>query len=244
MKVNSYIPSKSRLRKSQAVLEIPNLQLDDAGVYECTAENSRGKNSFRGQLQIYTYPHWIQKLNDTQLDSGSPLQWECKATGKPRPTYRWLKNGAPLLPQSRVDTANGILMIHSVNQSDAGMYQCLAENKYGAIYASAELKILASPPSFELNQVKKTIIVTKDREVLIECQPQGAPKPTISWRKGDKVVRGNKRLRDYCERGVEILQEADVREDQSQCLLATASQLYLDSEKQRSGCDQITLHIE
>lgn len=37
---------------------------------------------------------------------------------------------------------NGLLMIHSVNQSDAGMYQCLAENKYGAIYASAELKIL------------------------------------------------------------------------------------------------------
>ena len=47
------------------------------------------------------YPHWVQKLNDTQLDSGSPLQWECKATGKPRPTYRWLKNGAPLLPQVR-----------------------------------------------------------------------------------------------------------------------------------------------
>jgi hypothetical protein len=44
--------------------------------------------------------------------------------------------------QSRVDTVNGILAIQSVNQSDAGMYQCLAENKYGAIYASAELKIL------------------------------------------------------------------------------------------------------
>uniref|UniRef100_A0A8C6FR96 Contactin-5 n=1 Tax=Moschus moschiferus TaxID=68415 RepID=A0A8C6FR96_MOSMO len=100
MKVNGYIPSKSRLRKSQAVLEIPNVQLDDAGSYECRAENSRGKNSFRGQLQVYTYPHWVEKLNDTQLDSGSPLRWECKATGKPRPTYRWLKNGVPLLLQS------------------------------------------------------------------------------------------------------------------------------------------------
>lgn len=37
---------------------------------------------------------------------------------------------------------NGVLMIHSVNQSDAGMYQCVAENKHGAIYAGAELKIL------------------------------------------------------------------------------------------------------
>lgn len=54
MKVNGYIPSKARLRKSQAVLEIPNVQLDDAGIYECRAENSRGKNSFRGQLQVYS----------------------------------------------------------------------------------------------------------------------------------------------------------------------------------------------
>ncbi|XP_058426740.1 contactin-5 [Marmota monax] len=194
MKVNGYIPIKSRLRKSQAVLEIPNVQLDDAGIYECRAENSRGKNSFRGQLQIYTFPHWLEKLNNTQLDSGSPLRWECKATGKPRPTYRWLKNGVPLLPQSRVDMVNGVLMIRNVNQSDAGMYQCLAENKYGAIYASAELKILASAPTFALNQVKKTIIVTKDREVIIECKPEGSPKPTISWKKGDKAVRENKRI--------------------------------------------------
>ncbi|XP_008846890.1 contactin-5 [Nannospalax galili] len=217
MKVNGYIPSKSRLRKSQAVLEIPNLQLEDAGFYECTAENSRGKNSFRGQLQIYTYPHWVEKLNDTQLDSGSPLKWECKATGKPKPTYRWLKNGAPLLPQSRVDMANGVLMIHSVNQSDAGMYQCLAENKYGGIYASAELKILASAPSFALSQVKKTIIVTKDQEVLIECKPQGSPKPAISWRRGDKAVRENKRIAILPDGSLRILNASKADEGKYIC---------------------------
>ncbi|XP_008585456.1 PREDICTED: contactin-5 [Galeopterus variegatus] len=89
---------------------------------------------------------------------------------------------------------NGVLVIHNVNQSDAGMYQCLAENKYGAIYASAELKILASAPTFALNQLKKTIIVTKGQEVVIECKPQGSPKPTIFWKKGDKTVRENKRI--------------------------------------------------
>ncbi|XP_006907562.1 contactin-5 [Pteropus alecto] len=217
MKVNGYIPSKARLRKSQAVLEIPNVQLDDAGTYECRAENSRGKNSFRGQLQVYTYPHWIEKLNDTQLDSGSPLRWECKATGKPRPTYRWLKNGVPLLTQSRVEMVNGVLMIHTVNQSDAGMYQCLAENKYGTIYASAELKILASAPTFALNQLKKIIIVTKGQEVVMDCKPRGSPKPTISWKKGDKAIRENKRIAILPDGSLRILNASKSDEGKYVC---------------------------
>ncbi|XP_078513119.1 contactin-5 [Lissotriton helveticus] len=193
-KVTGNIPSKSRLRKSQAVLEIPNVQLEDAGMYECKAENSRGKNAFRGQLQVYTRPHWVEKINDTQLDSGDQLRWECKATGKPRPSYRWLKNGEPLQSQSRVEMVNGVLMIHNVNQSDAGMYQCLAKNIHGTMYSSAELKILASAPTFEPSQQQKTIVLTKGQEVVTECKPQASPKPTISWRKGDKALKQNRRI--------------------------------------------------
>ncbi|KAG8452995.1 hypothetical protein GDO86_004705 [Hymenochirus boettgeri] len=192
-KVNGFIPSKSHLRKAQAVLEIPNVQLEDAGTYECKAENSRGKNAFRGQLQVYTQPLWVEKINDTQLDSGEQLHWECKAEAKPRPIYRWLKNGLPLMPQNRIEMVNGMLTIHNVNQSDAGMYQCLAENIYGIIYGSAELKVLASAPTFELNQKQKTIVMTKGKEVVLECKPQASPKPAISWMKGDKAVRQNKR---------------------------------------------------
>ncbi|KAI2653930.1 Contactin-5 [Labeo rohita] len=91
-----------------------------------------------------TLPQWISMINDTQLDSGEQLHWECRATGKPRPTYRWLRNGEPLNSQSRVEMVNGELIIHRLQQADSGMYQCIAENKYGAIYSSAELKILGN----------------------------------------------------------------------------------------------------
>lgn len=123
-------------------------------------------------------------INDTQMDSGEKLQWECKAISRPRPTYRWLRNGLPLASQvmrsnpffvdctmkrliipanahsryaalsrqnasrhffsfqGRVEIMNGELSIHKVQQTDSGMYQCVAENKYGAVYSNAELKIL------------------------------------------------------------------------------------------------------
>lgn len=44
--------------------------------------------------------------------------------------------------QDRIHIENGALTVASVNLSDAGMYQCVAENKHGIIYFSAELVVL------------------------------------------------------------------------------------------------------
>uniref|UniRef100_A0A671MNA9 Contactin-5 n=1 Tax=Sinocyclocheilus anshuiensis TaxID=1608454 RepID=A0A671MNA9_9TELE len=191
-KMSGNIPKKARLRKSQAVLEIPNIQLEDSGSYECKAENTRGGTAFRGHLQVYTLPQWISMINDTQLDSGEQLHWECRATGKPRPTYRWLRNGEPLNSQSRVEMVNGELIIHRLQQADSGMYQCIAENKYGAIYSSAELKILASAPMFSTNPFR--LIATVGKDVSLECRPRASPKPRISWRKNDRRVQPSRRI--------------------------------------------------
>uniref|UniRef100_A0A8C7I5E4 Contactin-5 n=1 Tax=Oncorhynchus kisutch TaxID=8019 RepID=A0A8C7I5E4_ONCKI len=191
-KMNGNIPKKARLRKSQAVLEIPNVQLEDSGTYECKAENPRGGTAFKGHIQVYTFPQWISTINDSQLDSGDQLHWECKATGKPRPTYRWLRNGEPLTPQSRVEMVNGELIIQKVQQADSGMYQCVAENKYGAIYCSAELKILASPPVFSPNPVR--LIATLGKDMLLGCRPRASPKPRVTWRRGDRRIQPSRRI--------------------------------------------------
>lgn len=36
----------------------------------------------------------------------------------------------------------GRLTISRISLSDSGMYQCVAENEHGAVYASAELKVV------------------------------------------------------------------------------------------------------
>ncbi|XP_075892817.1 contactin-5 isoform X2 [Nelusetta ayraudi] len=191
-KINGNIPKKARLRKSQAVLEIPNIQLEDSGTYECKAENPRGGTAFKGHLQVYTLPQWVRMINDTQMDSGEKLQWECKATGRPRPTYRWLRNGLPLTSQSRLEVVNGELTIHKVLPMDSGMYQCVAENKYGAVYSSAELKILASAPVFVNNPVR--VVATLGKDVSLECKPRASPKPRITWKRNDRRIQPSKRI--------------------------------------------------
>ncbi|XP_057684850.1 contactin-5-like [Corythoichthys intestinalis] len=191
-KINGNIPKKARLRKSQAVLEISNIQQEDSGTYECKAENSRGGASFKGHLQVYTLPQWVRMINDTQLDSGENLQWECKATGRPRPTYRWLRNGLPLTSQGRVEIVNGELSIHKLQPVDSGMYQCVAENKYGTIYSNAELKILALAPVFVPNPVR--VLATLGKDAFIDCKPRASPKPQITWRRGVRSIQPNQRV--------------------------------------------------
>ncbi|KAM9821095.1 contactin-5 [Neosynchiropus ocellatus] len=191
-KINGNIPKKARLRKSQAVLEIPNVQLDDSGTYECKAENPRGGTAFKGHLQVYALPQWVRMINDTRLDSGEKLLWECRATGRPRPTYRWLRNGSPLTSQGRLEVMNGELTIHKLQPLDSGMYQCVAENKYGAVYSSAELRILASAPIFVPNPVR--LIATLGKDVSLECKPRASPRPRITWRRGDRRIQPSRRV--------------------------------------------------
>lgn len=44
-------------------------------------------------------PQWIQTMKDTALAIEERLYWECRANGKPKPSYSWLKNGQQLLSE-------------------------------------------------------------------------------------------------------------------------------------------------
>ncbi|KAM9654701.1 contactin-4 isoform 1-T1 [Morphnus guianensis] len=188
------IPRKARRHRSSGLLEIPNFQQEDAGLYECVAENVRGKNVARGQLTFYAQPNWIQKISDGHAAIEESVVWECRASGRPKPSYRWLKDGEPLLPQGRVQLEQGSLTITNVSLSDAGMYQCVAENRHGIIFASAELSVIAVGPDFSKTLLKKLTLVKVGGEVIIECKPKASPRPTYSWKKGKDILKENERI--------------------------------------------------
>uniref|UniRef100_A0A8B9PTZ1 Contactin 4 n=1 Tax=Apteryx owenii TaxID=8824 RepID=A0A8B9PTZ1_APTOW len=185
------IPRKARRHRSSGVLEIPNFQQEDAGLYECVAENVRGKNVARGQLTFYgkqtaSQPNWIQKISDAHAAIEETVAWECRANGRPKPSYSWLKDGEPLLPQ-----------VGALGSRDAGMYQCVAENRHGIIFASAELSVIGKFTFLNTFSLLKKLILTLVKvggEVIIECKPKASPRPTYSWKKGRDILRENERI--------------------------------------------------
>uniref|UniRef100_A0A669D6I3 Contactin-3 n=1 Tax=Oreochromis niloticus TaxID=8128 RepID=A0A669D6I3_ORENI len=178
-------PSKVKMKYSNAVLEIPSFQQDDTGGYECVAENKMGKNTVSGRLAFYAKPQWVQTMKDTALAIEERLYWECRANGRPKPSYTWLKNGQQLLSEDRIHVEDGVLSVSALTLSDAGMYQCVAENKHGVIYFAAELMVLASPPDFTGNLLRALLKAKAGTTVTLECKPQAYPIASILWKKGN-----------------------------------------------------------
>ncbi|KAG8451010.1 hypothetical protein GDO86_003333, partial [Hymenochirus boettgeri] len=175
------------------VLHFPSITFEDDGTYECEAENSRGRDILQGRVIVQAQPEWLQVITNTEAKIGSDLIWSCAASGKPRPTIRWLGDGKPLTSQHLIVT-NGQLKFTNLSLSDSGMYQCVAGNKHGTIYTSAELTVQALAPDFSLSPVKRLIPAARGGEVIIQCNPQAAPTPLILWTKGTELLQNNKRV--------------------------------------------------
>ncbi|KAF7467747.1 hypothetical protein GHT09_000794 [Marmota monax] len=149
----------------------------------------------RGSSQVIpAQPEWLKVISDTEADIGSNLRWGCAAAGKPRPTVRWLRNGEPLASQNRVEVLAGDLWFSKLSLEDSGMYQCVAENKHGTIYASAELAVQALAPDFRQNPVRRLIPAARGGEIVIPCQPRAAPKAVVLWSKGTEILVNSSRV--------------------------------------------------
>ncbi|MBN3298345.1 CNTN1 protein, partial [Amia calva] len=209
-KIDAELPSNHEITMAGAVLQIINVQMEDEGYYECEALNSKGKDYYRAKVTVQAFPEWAEHINDTEKDIGSELSWSCLARGKPRPYIRWLKNGYAY-------SKGTDLKISSLTLEDAGMYQCIAENSYGIIYANAELKVIACAPSFELNPVKKRLLGAKNGRVVIECKPKAAPKPKFSWSKGTELLTNSSRIRIWDDGSLEILNVTKMDEGRYTC---------------------------
>ncbi|XP_077582424.1 contactin-2 isoform X2 [Stigmatopora nigra] len=193
-KVDGLMPSKAGSSVDGPTLILPDLSFDDEGLYECEAYNSEGVDVYQGRIIVQAQPGWLQVMSDSEVEISSELYWSCVAAGKPRPSIRWLRNGQPLTTQDRVEVNGVRLKISNLALEDSGMYQCVAENKHGTIYSTAELRVQVQAPDFRLNPVRKLIPAAKGGQVMIECRPQAAPKPSLFWSRGTELLTNSSRV--------------------------------------------------
>uniref|UniRef100_A0A8D0AFU1 Contactin 1 n=1 Tax=Sander lucioperca TaxID=283035 RepID=A0A8D0AFU1_SANLU len=207
-KLDGQLPPNHEVRMAGAHLHLYNVQFEDGGSYQCEAVNSRGKDYHAARVSVEAFPEWMEHISSTEKDLSSDYTMSCVASGKPEPRIRWLKNGEL---SDRKE-----MRFSSLTFDDSGMYQCIAENHHGVIYANAELRVHVCAPTFEHNPVKR-VLAPKNGRVVIQCRPKAAPKPTFSWSKDTELLYNSTRVFIWEDGSLEILNVTRADEGRYTC---------------------------
>ncbi|XP_044169409.1 tyrosine-protein kinase-like otk [Acropora millepora] len=118
------IKSEGRIEANGLSLKINNVQLDDAGTYEC-----RGVSSTRFYT-IYVNAKFTLKTPNQAFMFGDPGIIHCSALGNPAPQFQWSRqDGRSLL--GFIQLTNGSLKVESIRRDDNGTYICTIKQSRG-----------------------------------------------------------------------------------------------------------------
>ncbi|XP_069767120.1 protogenin A isoform X2 [Narcine bancroftii] len=136
-------------------------------------------------IWCFTELFFMREPHDVVALRKEPVVLDCQAHGELPITIVWLKNGQKLVDSERTYVlSNGSLYITEVEhrrgeRSDEGCYECLAQNKYGAILSQKSHLSVASMSSFEVQPT--TTAVMEGEVARFICKIHANPPPIITW---------------------------------------------------------------
>ncbi|XP_062920094.1 hemicentin-1 isoform X2 [Mobula hypostoma] len=181
------ILSASNLRYSfseDGSLHIGSAQVTDTGRYLCMATNAAGTARKRIDVQIYVPPSIAPGLNNITILVNVQTTLACEASGIPKPTVSWKKNGRLLSTDQNQNMyrllSSGSLVIISPTVEDTARYECKVSNHAGEDQKAIQLTVQV-PPS--IADEATDLLVTRLTPAVITCTASGVPEPRIHWTK-------------------------------------------------------------
>jgi len=138
---------------SGGVLRITRVTGQEAGQYQCKAENEAGSVEAMATLIIHATPTVrLAPQGSVTIPVGQPLSIRCTVTGDPLPAITWNKIG---VASRQVGSSSPTYEISSVTKQDEGTYACVATNAAGEM------------------EERLQVIVSEDEEYMQEGGYQG-----------------------------------------------------------------------
>ena len=189
--------------KTVFTLIIPNININNYGMYQCYSHNIKGNDTKVWRLLKDTttapkikYP----KSLFVRKDIGDFLDITCSVTGFPLPGVVWMFNGTTEYEGKYyiVDTQparNEIvssIYVHKIRSHNYGIYQCSANNSRGTAIKSWELAPLLKPKimKFPSEFFRKG----PSERFEINCTVYGFPLPYTTWYFKNKTLNNVKEI--------------------------------------------------
>ncbi|XP_071495752.1 uncharacterized protein [Diadema antillarum] len=183
-------------------LIIPNADLEDEGIFICTATNPAGRAECIIQVKVNEAeepPEFVTPLQNSRAKKGAPFAFECVLKGDPVPVVEWLRNNTPIQTENpdyklARNTETGVcrLEIDEVFPEDAARYTCRATNEVGKAETTAMLSVFGldeedlRAPSILSHPEDLTI--REGEPIRVACSVGGEPPLFVKWFKDGELL--------------------------------------------------------
>ncbi|KAL5280951.1 PXDN family protein [Megaselia abdita] len=190
-------------------LRIEQVRSEDNGIYECMGRNEVGESRARPVRIIVNTnietPRTTRESQTTEsyrrdtlrfvnnppseLQVGTNDEIVLHCTTNNLAEIQWYFNGRQLSHSTQMTKVhtNGTLIVSRASLRNAGTYRCEAFNDYGRINADVNVRI-NELPEFIITLESQT--VTVGTTLYLECDADGDPIPTLSWKINGKEITG------------------------------------------------------
>ncbi|XP_046406478.1 Down syndrome cell adhesion molecule-like protein Dscam2 isoform X2 [Ischnura elegans] len=181
----------------------------DGGAYTCTASYKGGrKASGTAHVNVMVPPKLNPFSARSDLHLGERVGLQCTVSrGDPPLLIEWLKDGVPLpssgpdLVVRSIDEFTSLVSIAALSPAHSGNYTCLARNGVAQASHSAAISVNV-PPSWIVEPQNKNAEL--GQQVMLDCQVEGFPKPTISWKRATDMKPGQYRGLPFHGQGIQV----------------------------------------
>ncbi|XP_022919294.1 protogenin-like isoform X2 [Onthophagus taurus] len=158
-----FLPSAN----DSTIVLLKNITAQEAGVYTCTAQNGIDNVDQIYNVVVHQRPYFNHTMQSRTYSAPVTIRTPCHAFGIPKPKIYWLVNGTEFnFNIERKSFNNSQLSISKSISTDAGIYQCVAENSAGRSWLAVQYYSKNPPLPAPIN---------------MRCQPYNDTSICIRW---------------------------------------------------------------